>query len=60
MNNITIHKNKGEVFKCQFKIDGAEIKDTIVRLCLEFDNNKNMFFYRLAGRKPLYLLVIDL
>lgn len=45
MNNITIHKNKGEIFKCQFKIDGAEIKDTVVRLCLEFDNNKNMFFY---------------
>lgn len=45
MNNIIVHKNKGEVFKCQFKIDGAEIKDTIVRLCLEFDNNKNMFFY---------------
>jgi hypothetical protein len=45
MDNLTIYKNKGEVFKCQFKIDGADIKDTTVRLCLEFDNNKNLFFY---------------
>ena len=45
MEKITIHKNKGEVFECQFKIDGTSIDGTEVRLCLEFDNNKNMFFY---------------
>lgn len=44
MDNITIYKNKGETFKCQFKIDGAEIKDTSVRLCLEFNSNRNMYF----------------
>lgn len=45
MEKLTIYKNKGETFKCHFKIDGAESKDTVVRLCLEFDNNTNMFFY---------------
>jgi hypothetical protein len=45
MDKITIHKNKGELFECQFRIDGAAIEDTVIRLCLEFDNNKNMFFY---------------
>ena len=45
MENIQLYKNKPEVFKCQFKIDGIEPDDTMVRLCLEFDNNKNLFFY---------------
>ncbi len=45
MDKITIYKNKGETFECQFKIDGASIEDTTIRLCLEFSNNKNMFFY---------------
>lgn len=45
MDNLIVYKNKGETFKCHFNIDGAEIKDTFVRLCLEFNNNKNMFFY---------------
>ena len=45
MEKIIIHKNKGEVFECQFKIDGTSIDGTEVRLCLEFDTNKNMFFY---------------
>ena len=45
MDKITIYKNKGEVFECQFKIEGASIDETTVRLCLEFSNNKNMFFY---------------
>lgn len=45
MDKITIYKNKGETFECQFRIDGASIEETSVRLCLEFSNNKNMFFY---------------
>lgn len=43
-NNI-IFKNKGEVFKCSFDIDGATSGDVKVRLCLEFNDNKNMFFH---------------
>jgi hypothetical protein len=45
MKKLTIHKNKSETFHCQFKAEGAEPKDIVVRLCLEFDDNKNMFFY---------------
>jgi hypothetical protein len=45
MENIQLYKNKPETFKCQFKIDGIDPDDTTVRLCLEFDNNKNLFFY---------------
>lgn len=45
MEKLTIYKNKGEIFRCNFKIDGASTKDTSVRLCLEFDNNINLFFY---------------
>ena len=45
MEKFTILKNKGELFKCSLDIEGAEIKDTSVRLCLEFDDNKNMHFY---------------
>lgn len=45
MENYTLLKNKPETFNCQFKIDGAESADAIVRLCLEFDDNRNMFFY---------------
>lgn len=45
MEKLLIYKNKPEVFNCQFKIEGVDIEDTQVRLCLEFDNNKNMFFY---------------
>jgi hypothetical protein len=44
MEKITIYKNKGELFKCHFNIEGASPKDTLVRLCLEFDNNVNFFF----------------
>jgi len=43
-NNI-IYKNRGETFKCKFDIDGASIDDITVRLCLEFSDNKNLFFY---------------
>ena len=42
---LTIQKNKGEIFKCQFTVEGASIEDAVVRLCLEFEDNKNMFFY---------------
>ena len=44
MEKITIYKNKGETFECQFKVDGCSIDETVIRLCLEFDNNKNMYF----------------
>jgi hypothetical protein len=45
MEKLTIYKNKGETVKCNFKIEGAEPADTIVRLCLEFKDNPNYFFY---------------
>jgi hypothetical protein len=45
MEKLTIYKNKGETFRCHFNIEGASPKDTTVRLCLEFDNNTNLFFY---------------
>lgn len=43
-NSNIIYKNKGETFKCSFDIDGASSGDIKVRLCLEFNDNKNMFF----------------
>ncbi len=45
MEKILLYKNKSEIFNCQFKIEGVDANETQVRLCLEFDNNKNMFFY---------------
>ena len=45
MEKLQLFKNKPEIFKCEFNIDGADVKDTIVRLCLEFSDNKNLFFY---------------
>jgi hypothetical protein len=45
MDKMIIYRNKGETFECQFRIDGATVEDTMVRLCLEFDTNKNLFFY---------------
>jgi len=44
MEKITLYKNKGEIFKCHFNIDGASYKETTIRLCLEFENNINFFF----------------
>lgn len=51
MDKLVIHKNQGDVLKCKLDIDGAEPKDTTVRLCLEFENNKNMFFYGTLNEK---------
>lgn len=45
MEKVTIYKNKGEVFKCHFDIDGASAKETEIRLCLEFQDSPNYFFY---------------
>lgn len=45
MNEIVLFKNKGEIIKCHFDIEGAKTSDAVVRLCLEFEDNKNMFFY---------------
>ena len=45
MEKYTLLKNKPETFNCQFNIDGADPTEAVVRLCLEFDDNKNMFFY---------------
>lgn len=45
MEKLLIHKNKPESLKCQFHIEGVDnASDTIVRLCLEFKDNKNLFF----------------
>lgn len=51
MSNNVIYKNKGEVFKCTFDIDGAASGDVKVRLCLEFNDNKNMFFHGKIDKK---------
>lgn len=45
MDKLRLFKNKSEVFKCQFKLDGIDAEETRVRLCLEFDDNKNLFFH---------------
>jgi hypothetical protein len=45
MEKYTLLKNKPETFNCQFNIDGADPNEAVVRLCLEFEDNKNMFFY---------------
>lgn len=45
MEKMVIYKNKGEVLKCHFDIDGASLDEVSVRLCLEFSDNKNMFFH---------------
>jgi hypothetical protein len=45
MEKLLLYKNKSEIMKCQFRVDGAKPEDTVVRLCLEFDDNKNLFFY---------------
>lgn len=44
MDQLLIRKNKGESFKCQIDVDGVSMDEVNVRLCLEFDDNKNMFF----------------
>lgn len=45
MSKMVIYKNRGEEFNCNLKVDGADHAETSVRLCLEFEDNKNMFFY---------------
>lgn len=45
MEKLVIYKNKGETFQCHFDVDGVNSKDVEVRLCLEFGDNKNLFFY---------------
>jgi hypothetical protein len=49
MEKYTLWKNKPETFKCQFNIDGADPAEAVVRLCLEFEDNKNLFFYGQLG-----------
>lgn len=44
MEKVVLFKNKPELFRCQFSIDGIEPKDAIIRLCLEFADNNNLFF----------------
>jgi hypothetical protein len=41
---LTFYRDKGENFKCNAVIEGAEAKDSTVRLCLEFSDRKNMYF----------------
>jgi hypothetical protein len=45
MEKLLLYKNKPEVFKCQFRVEGVEPEQTNIRLCLEFEDNKNLFFY---------------
>lgn len=45
MEKLVIYKNKGETFQCRFDVDGVDSKEVEVRLCLEFGDNKNLFFY---------------
>lgn len=45
MEKFILHKDKPEVINCQFQIQGATPEQTVVRLCLEFEDNKNLFFY---------------
>lgn len=44
MEKLIIHKNQGEVIKCKLDIDGADLSETEIRLCLQFENNKNLYF----------------
>jgi len=44
MEKLTLFKNKPETFNCQFSISGADSEEAFVRLCLEFNDNKNMYF----------------
>ena len=45
MSKMIIHKNKGEIFKCHFDVEGVDYSDVNVRLCLEFEDNRNLYFY---------------
>jgi len=45
VDSLTIYKNKGETFNCNIAIDGASKDSVEIRLCLEFEDNKNLFFY---------------
>lgn len=45
MDKLTIYKNKPEIFKCELQIEGALLENTVVKLCLEFEDNKNLYFY---------------
>lgn len=45
MEKLVIHKNKSETFKCHFDVEGVALNEVSVRLCLEFSDNKNFFFY---------------
>lgn len=44
MNKLNFFKDKGGNFKCQVLIEGANIDESFARLCLEFDNNINLYF----------------
>ena len=44
MKRFVIHKNKPQAFKCQLMIEGASTSDAEVRMCLELDDNRHVFF----------------
>lgn len=50
MSKLNFFKDKGGNFKCQVLIEGANIDESFVRLCLEFDNNINLYFNGKIGR----------
>lgn len=37
--------DKTEVLKCKIDVEGADTSSVIVRLCLDFEDNKNLHFY---------------
>lgn len=45
MEKIKILKNKSEVINCMVQIDGTEHDKTSIRLCLELDNGRNLYFH---------------
>lgn len=44
MEKLIIYKNKGEVFRCQLEISGANTTDAKARLCMEFEDVPNIYF----------------
>jgi len=44
VDKLCLFKNKPEIFNCQFKIEGTDASDAVIRLCLEFGDNNNVFF----------------
>lgn len=44
MEKLILYKDKQETIKCKIDIEGADIKNSNIRLCIETADNINMFF----------------